>query len=93
MKKKIALFVFVLLIAAGLYGLYRYIVFNENYVSSNAVFVKSDSLTFLSFKLPGKIEKIYVNEGDNIKKGQLLAKLETKELMFQKNELQNNINA
>lgn len=92
MKKKIALFTFIILILAGVFGLYKYIVFNKNYAESNAVFVKSDSLTFLSFKLPGKIEKIYVNEGDNIKKGQLLAKLETKELIFQKKELQNNIN-
>ena len=93
MKKKIALFTFIILILAGVFGLYKYIVFNKNYAESNAVFVKSDSLTFLSFKLPGKIERIYVNEGDNVKKGQLLAKLETKELMFQKKELQNNINA
>jgi len=88
MKKKIALFTFILLILIGVYGLYKYIVFNKNYASSNAVFVKSDSLTFLSFKLPGKIEKIYVNEGDKIKKGQLLTKLETNELEIQKKELE-----
>jgi membrane fusion protein (multidrug efflux system) len=93
MKKKIALFTFILLILIGVYGLYKYIVFNKNYASSNAVFVKSDSLTFLSFKLPGKIEKIYVNEGDKIKKGELLAKLETKELEIQKKELVANIKA
>jgi len=93
MKKKIALFTFILLILIGVYGLYKYIVFNKNYASSNAVFVKSDSLTYLSFKLPGKIEKIYVNEGDKIKKRQLLTKLETNELEIQKKELLANINA
>jgi membrane fusion protein (multidrug efflux system) len=93
MKKKIALFIFILLLVAGIYGLYKYIVFNKNFADSNAVFVKSDSLTFLSFKLPGKIEKIYVNEGDKIKKGQLLAKLETRELELQKKELLSNIKA
>jgi len=93
MKKKITLVIFMLLIVAGLFALYKYIVFNQNYAESNAVFVKSDSLTFLSFKLPGKIEKIYVKEGDKIKKGELLAKLETKELQIQKKELLSNIDA
>ncbi len=87
MKKKIALWIFVLLVSVGIYGLYKYIVFNKNYASSNAVFVKSDSLTFLSFKIPGKISKIYVKEGQKIKKGSLLAKLETDELEIQKKEL------
>ena len=93
MKKKIALFIFIILLIAGVYGLYKYIVFNKNYAESNAVFVKSDSLTFLSFKLPGKIEKIYVKEGQNIKNGELLAKLETKELEIQKKEILANIKA
>ena len=93
MKKKIALITFITLILLGVYGLYKYIVFNKNYAESNAVFVKSDSLTFLSFKLPGKIEKIYVKEGENVKKGELLAKLETKELEIQKKELLANIKA
>lgn len=93
MKKKIALIVFIVLILGSVYALYRYIVFNENYASSNAVFVKSDSLTFLSFKLPGKIEKIYVKEGQNVKKGELLAKLTTKTLEFQQKSLQNDINS
>ena len=84
MKKKIAIFIFIVLLVISVIGLYKYIEFNKHYVSSNAVFVKSDSLTFLSFKLPGKIEKIYVNEGDSVKKGELLAKLDTKNLEIQK---------
>lgn len=34
----------------------------------------------LAFKIPGKIEKLNVSEGDRVEKGQLLASLETKEL-------------
>jgi membrane fusion protein (multidrug efflux system) len=93
MKKRVALVIFIVLLIGSLYGLYKYIVFNKTYSSSNAVFVKSDTLTFLSFKLPGKIEKIYVNEGDDIKKGELLAKLDTKSLEIQKKELEFNIKA
>jgi len=93
MKKKLALFIFIVILGISVYVLIKYINFNKNYSSSNAVFVKSDSLTFLSFKIPGKIEKIYKNEGDDVKKGELLAKLETKELEIQKKELQSSIKA
>ncbi len=93
MKKKIALVLLIVLIVVSAFALYKYIVFTKNYASSNAVFVKSDSLTFLSFKIPGKIEKIYVNEGDEVKKGTLLAKLDTKELELKQKALMNNINS
>jgi len=79
------------LIIGSVYALIRYINFTNHYVSSDAVFVKSDTLTNLSFQLPGKIEKIYVNEGDNIKKGELLAKLDTKTLLIQEKELNKTI--
>ena len=92
-KKKMILSVFVLLIIGSVYALYRYISFTDNYVSSDAVFIKSDTLTNLSFQLPGKIEKIYVNEGDKIKKGEILAKLDTKDLQIQKKELNFSIRA
>jgi len=92
-KKKIILTIFAVLIVGSFFALYKYISFTNQYVSSDAAFVKSDSLTFLSFKLPGKIEKIYVNEGDKIKKGEVLAKLDTKDLEIQKNELIQNINS
>jgi membrane fusion protein (multidrug efflux system) len=93
MKKKIALIVFVTLLVVSIFAVVRYIIFSKNYATSNAVFVKTDSLTNLSFKIPGKIEKIYGNEGDNVKKGELLAKLDTKDLEIQKKELINQINA
>ena len=93
MKKNIVLGIFAILIIGTIIALYKYISFTNHYVSSDAVFVKSDTLTNLSFKLPGKIKKIYVNEGDKIKKGEILAKLDTKDLEIQKNELLQNINA
>jgi len=85
--------VFIVLLFGSAVGVYKYIEFNKNFASSNAVFIKSDSLTSLSFKLPGKIEKIYINEGDEVKKGDLLAKLDTKSLEIQRNELNSSINA
>ncbi|WP_457560768.1 HlyD family secretion protein [Caminibacter sp.] len=93
MKKKIIIGLLILFLIGGIIALYRYINFNRHYASSNAVFVKSDTLTFLSFKLPGKIEKIYVSEGESVKKGELLAKLDTKDLQIQAKEVNFSINA
>ena len=93
MKRKIITVIFAVLIIGSLYALAKYIHYTSHYVSSDAVFVKSDTLTYLSFQLPGKIKKIYVNEGDKIKKGQLLAKLDTKDLQIQKKEINFSINA
>jgi membrane fusion protein (multidrug efflux system) len=48
MKKKIALIVFAILLGISLFALIKYIIFSKNYATSNAVFVKTDSLTSLS---------------------------------------------
>ena len=91
MKKNIIIGIFGVLIFATLFALYRYVSFTNKFVTSDAVFVKSDSLTNLSFKLSGKIEKIFVNEGEKIKKGEILAQLDTTDLEIEKRELAENI--
>jgi len=88
MKKKVVVIVLVCFLIATIGGLLWYVYYTRSYVSSNAVFVKSDSLTYLSFPLSGKIEKIYVKEGEKIRKGELLAKLDNKRLILQKNALE-----
>lgn len=37
----------------------------------------------VAFKIPGKLAKVYIEEGDQVKPGQLLAELESKELAAQ----------
>ena len=93
MKNKTLFVILILMLIAGVGGLIKYINYTNNFVRSDAVFIKSDSLTFLSFKLAGKIEKIEVKEGDKIQKGEILAKLDTKNLKIQKRELLQNINS
>lgn len=53
----------------------------KKYVGS----VVSDKVKVLSFKTPGKIEKINVKNGDWIKKGQELASLDTQDLIYSVN--------
>ena len=92
-KKNIAITAFIALIIISFYVLYRYISFSNNYINSDAVFVKSDSLTNLSFKLSGKVNHIFVKEGDKVSKGEVLANLDTKSLEIQKQEIQFSIDS
>lgn len=51
-------------------------------INVSGIFTTNDE-TYLSFKTGGIIKSIYVNEGDKIKKGQLLAALELNEIQAQ----------
>jgi RND family efflux transporter MFP subunit len=42
--------------------------------------ITTDNETYLAFKLGGVVEKIYVQEGDAVKKGQVLATLDPREI-------------
>ncbi len=92
MKNKKVLVVFISIFLISVYFLVKYISFTNNYVSSDAVFVKSDTLTNLSFELSGKIDKI-TNEGIKFKKGDILAKLDTIKLQLKKDKLLDDIKA
>ncbi|NPA55260.1 MAG: HlyD family efflux transporter periplasmic adaptor subunit [Epsilonproteobacteria bacterium] len=71
--RKIILAAIVLIVLS--FGVYM---FNKrDYVSTQAVFVATNSLVNLSFKLDGKINNMTKNEGDSITKGELLASLQT----------------
>jgi membrane fusion protein (multidrug efflux system) len=91
MKKKIALLLLVVLIVITAGALIKYINYNENYVTSDAGFIKSDSLTYLSFKIDGKIDYLPFESGDKVKPHQLIASLDTKELNTSLNQIKFNI--
>lgn len=55
--------------------------------------VQKDEEINLSFKVSGKIEKIWVNLGEKVKKGDILAKLENSQLKFQLEEAKANLMA
>jgi len=54
----------------------------ESVVSESGTFKKGDLIN-LSFETSGKIEKIFVKEGEKIKEGDLLVKLESSEIEIQ----------
>lgn len=65
-------------------ALVQKVVSSEPIIASGIV--SSSSEARLAFKTGGIIEKIYVNEGDQVRKGQLLAKLNMTEINAQVNQ-------
>lgn len=74
----------VLLVAAGAFLIWRFVLDNngpKNFLalSGNIELTEID----MSFKLPGRLVELKVDEGDNVKSGQLLARMDSAELEAQ----------
>ena len=86
MKKRKRMILLIIILLAG--GLILYFSFlqdsdkngNDIPVSGNIEVTTVD----LAFKIPGKIDKLLVEEGDQVKSGQLIASLENQDLLAQK---------
>jgi len=74
--------IILLVIAAGIYWYNEY----EKYIKTDDALVASDVVT-VSPKIMGRISKVYVEEGDSIKQGQLLAELDSTDLLAQKQQI------
>jgi len=89
MKKKkdwkiyIPLTVVVLLVIVGC--VYWYIDYSS-YIRTDDAIVASDNVS-VSPKIMGRISHLYVDEGDSVKKGQLLAELDSTDLLAQKQQV------
>lgn len=75
--------VIAIVIAAAIYW---YIDF-MSFIKTDDAYVTSDVVT-VSPKIMGRISKIYVEEGDSVTQGQLLAELDSTDLLAQKAQLQ-----
>jgi membrane fusion protein (multidrug efflux system) len=71
-----------LVITAGIYWYNDY----EKYIKTDDALVASDVVT-VSPKIMGRISKVYVEEGDSVKQGQLLAELDSTDLFAQKQQV------
>ena len=85
MKKRKWVIIPVLLVLAGGIALYVFFQDRQNGETTISVSGNIEATTVdVSFKIPGKIDKILVEEGDLLKEGQLIATLEYKDLLAQK---------
>ena len=82
--KKIILAI-IILITVG-FGAFMYE--KSKYVSSEAVFVATDTLTNLAFKIDGKIASMTKKAGDKIQQGEILATLQTATLKTKLKEIE-----
>jgi len=76
MKKYVGAGVIILLII--FFGVYAYLFIKHRieYAVTNAVFVRADELSYLSFRVSGKVLETYKDIGDFVKKGEVLARLD-----------------
>ncbi|MGA1863065.1 HlyD family secretion protein [Deferribacter thermophilus] len=76
-KKKIVLILLIVGLIVFAYFAYNYLTFIRDYATSDAVFIRSDKITNVSFKrVAGKIIKMYKKEGDFVKKGEVIAEID-----------------
>uniref|UniRef100_A0A7V6CD58 HlyD family efflux transporter periplasmic adaptor subunit n=1 Tax=Thermodesulfobacterium geofontis TaxID=1295609 RepID=A0A7V6CD58_9BACT len=77
-KKKIGFFILIALALFFLCWLFYFLWHRYHYAVTDAVFVQADNLIYIGFpKVNGKLVKLYKNEGDLVKKGEILAELES----------------
>jgi HlyD family secretion protein len=80
-KKRIVILVFIVAIAGAVYG-YRYVRASRTdtrdalRLSGNIEVIEAE----VSFKIPGRVEKRFVDEGDSVQAGQRVALLDSSEL-------------
>jgi len=82
LKIYIPLAVVILIVIIG--GTYWYKDYSS-YIKSDDAVVASDNIS-VSPKIMGRISRLYVQEGDSVKKGQLLAELDSVDLLAQKQQ-------
>ncbi len=66
-------------------GIFWYIDYS-NYLKTDDAYVASDN-TSVSSKIMGRISHLYAQEGDSVKEGQLLAELDSTDLLAQKKQI------
>lgn len=75
----------VVVIAVVVGGIYWYVDYSS-YLKTDDAYVASDN-TSVSSKIMGRISHLYVQEGDSVKQGQLLAELDSADLLAQKKQI------
>ena len=83
MKKRFILWIVLVVALCGAFGLYNVIANRKPYDTTKFVMgngrIEATEVT-ISAKLPGRIEKIYIEEGDLVTNGQKLVEIQTDEL-------------
>ena len=85
--KKVGAVLMVLTLILFSYALYDYVDYRIKNAVSDAAFVRSDTLSTLSFKVDGKILRMAKQEGDRVEKGEAIAMIDDSDFKIKKDEL------
>lgn len=78
MNKKVKIALGILILGLILFGFvaYKWLKYREIYATTNAAFIRSEQISRINFKrVAGRISKIYVEEGETVKKGDIIAEI------------------
>ncbi len=75
-----------LVVIAVLAGIIFWYIDYSSYVKTDDAYVASDNIS-VSAKMMGRISNLYAQEGDSVKKGELLAELDSTDLLAQKRQV------
>jgi membrane fusion protein (multidrug efflux system) len=93
MSKRIGTFIILGLIILFSYMGYSYLSYRAINAVSDAAFIKSDNISILSFKVSGKVIDVKKLENQEVKKGELLAKIDEKDLKIAQEKILFSINS
>ncbi len=94
MKNKIGIVVVLILIFILSVLAFKWIKYRKEYVITDAVFVESDGMTNVAFKrVSGKVIKVLKEEGDTVKKGEVIAVLDDTDYITELSSVEKNIQA
>ncbi len=91
--KRIGSIILIILILLFGYIAFNYISYRTKNAVSEAAFVKTDSLLTLGFKVGGKVAFIEKKEGDYVKKGEILAKIDPIDFQVAKQKIADQIDS
>ncbi len=92
MKRVGIVIILLLLVVFGFFS-YRWVRHRMEYAITDAVFVKADSMSNISFEVSGRVVEVYKDMGDRVKKGEVLAKIEPKDYKLQLETLQGKLSS
>ncbi|NPA83708.1 MAG: HlyD family efflux transporter periplasmic adaptor subunit [Epsilonproteobacteria bacterium] len=90
-RKWVATGIIMALIALFSYLAYDFFTYRSKYAVSDAAFIRSDSLSFLGFKVGGKVVHLTKREGEGVEAGELLARLDDRDFVLAKEGLEKEI--
>ncbi|RMH81422.1 MAG: HlyD family efflux transporter periplasmic adaptor subunit [Acidobacteria bacterium] len=91
--KKVGVVLLIVLILLFSFLSFRWIKHRMDYAISDAVFVRAEVMTNLSFEVSGQVLELYKDMGDRVKKGELLGKLDRRDYELQVDMLRAKIEA